>query len=328
MPKLKVLFLARADFAGSGYFATQAINSVGRVQCRQLIFYPHIYEYPYDILIPRCFIPKPIPSTPELDAEAERVLEEADFIHIWNDEIPNFRGVIDFDVSKVRSYTFSGSYYRERPGHTAVNARLKELGASIVVQNPTYFWPEETEGLHVEYIPHAIDLSRFDHTQPKEHKTIGCYKPAHGNTSAPEDVTMLDDLLGEKFKGWNLCCTERTIWTKRLQCVAKCSLYFEYMCSKLGYFGRSALEACAFGIPTMSYLSAKAYEFGGKRLGIPPIIHVTPETLEKRLKELTSSVACRAKIGLMSRQWVEIHFSYPVVGELYTRFFENLKGEK
>ncbi|MBA7647986.1 hypothetical protein ES703_55765 [subsurface metagenome] len=96
----------------------------------------------------------------------------------------------------------------------------------------------------------------------------------------------------------------------------------------LGYFGQSALEACAFGIPTMSYLSAKAFEYGGDRLGIPPIIHVTPETLEIRLRELINSPERRAGIGANSRRWIETHFSYPVVGELYTRFFENLKGEK
>lgn len=321
---LKVLFLSRGDWAGTGYFTMSAINSIGRIQCRQLTFYPHIYKYPTDILIPKCFLAEPVSYPPEVEAEARRILDEADLIHIFNDEIPSFEGVIDFDTSKVKSYTFSGSYYRDRPGHAIVNARMKELGARLVVQNPTYFWPEETVGLHVEYIPHAIDLERFNPCLPKEEGNIGCYDPAHSSTTARIDIALMETLLMQEFPDWKLVCKERTTWEERLKKLAHCALYFEYMDPNLGYFGQSALEACGFGIPVMSYISEKALKNGGERLGKPAIVHVTPETLEEDIRKLIENKDYRMHVSVASRFWIENHFSYPVVGELYTKFFEEL----
>lgn len=320
---MKVLFLSRADWAGTGFFTMSAINSIGRIQCRQLSFYPHIYDYPTDILIPKCFIPNPPEASQEMLEAAWTVIEEADYIHIWNDEVQNFGGVIGLPTQKVKSYTFSGTYYRK--DHGVINKRLKKREVKrIVVQNPTYFWPDDPDEIEAEYIPHAIDLDRFDCTLPKQEGTIGCYSPAHGQTTARADIALVENLLAEKFPDWTLTCRERSIWEERLKKLAHCALYFEYMDPNLGYIGQSALEACAFGIPTMSYLSAKAYEYGGDRLGIPPIVHVTPETLEIRLRELITSPERRAGIGISSRRWIEDHFSYPVVGELYTKFFEEL----
>ncbi|MBA7647985.1 hypothetical protein ES703_55764 [subsurface metagenome] len=203
---LKVLFLSRADWAGTGFFTMSAINLIGRIQCRQLSFYPHIYNYPTDILIPKCFIPDPPEASQEMLEAAWTAIEEADCIHIWNDEVQNFGGVIGFPTQKVKSYTFSGTYYRL--SHGVINKRLKKRGIKkVVVQNPTYVYPDEIEA---EYIPHAIDLDRFDCTLPKQEGTIGCYGPAHGRTTVRRDIALVENLLAEKFPGWTLVCKERT----------------------------------------------------------------------------------------------------------------------
>jgi len=304
----------------------EAINSVGKIRCRQLTFYPHIFEYPQDVMVPLCFVKNPRSVDRFLANNVNKLLDEADLIHIWNDEKSAFKevevksnGLIKFPMEKARSYTWSGSRYRLN--HVLINKRLRKLGARVVVQNPTYIFPEEIEA---EFIPHAVDLKKFKVKEKWDEHNIGCYEPVHGITTGREDIKVLEKILKRKFPGWKTFVKETMCWEKRIKELAKCSLYFEYMDSKLGYWGRSALEACALGIPTMSYISNKALDMGGEKVGNPAIIHIISEILEKRLAELVESESYRREVGLKSRQWVEKYFSYRVVGEYYTKFFEEL----
>ena len=59
MAKKLVVFVGRADWAGSCNSVVQAINQVGRIECRHVCLNKHIYGYPTDVVIPICYVENP-----------------------------------------------------------------------------------------------------------------------------------------------------------------------------------------------------------------------------------------------------------------------------
>ena len=69
----------------------------------------------------------------------------------------------------------------------------------------------------------------------------------------------------------------------------RCLYFFEYMDANMGYWGRSALEACAMGVPTFSFVSEKALAMSQGRIGEPAVIHVNGNNLEGTLRARSES---------------------------------------
>ncbi len=328
MGKKLVVLLGKADWAGSCYSVSRAINRVGRIECRHVSLNDHIFGYPSDIVIPICYTKNPGKAAdyPEALRAAMELFERADLIHLWNDPLPAFNGILPVPPGKVRTNTFTGTLYREN--HTVINRYLKENGIKLAVQNPTYRYPEEYDG---EFIPHALDTEVL---QPlpfaeRDPGAIGCYRPEHKSTTAHRDIEILDEIIRRNHPGRHLTLDWTMPWSTRMKLMPKCGYFFEYMDPNMGYWGRSALEACAMGVPTFSYVSQKAKEMSMGRLGNPEIIHVTRENLEKTLGEfLNLSEERFMELSERSRSWVEAHYSFEVVGEHYTRFFEKVLAPK
>ena len=321
MAKKLVVFVGRADWAGSCNSVVRAINKVGRVECRHVCLNKHIYGYPTDVVIPICYVenPKRAEDYPEELKQANELFERADVIHLWNDPLPNFGGLINIPAEKVSSYTFTGSLYREY--HTQINEHAKESGIKMVVQDPTFRFPHEIES---EFIPHAVDT---DLLQPRpmeqrEAKTIGCYTPLHRSTTARQDIALLKTVLSEEFSDWRTTMGEVTLWQPRMEALSKCMFFFQNMDEVVGIFGRSALEAAALGVPTFSFISRKALEMSDGRIGDPAIIHTSRETVREVLKETLSGDY--RQLSDKIRQWVVDYYSFPVIGEHYTKYFEEL----
>jgi hypothetical protein len=324
MSKKLVVLLGRADWAGSCYSVCEAINAIGRVECRHISLYSHIYGYPSDIVIPICYVQNPKRAEDYLKeyTKVEELFERADLIHIWNDILPAFKGLLTIPEKKVKSYTFTGTLYREN--HTAINAYLKKLDAKVVVQNPTYRYLDELES---EYIPHAVntDLLKpipFDEREPK---TMACYRPAHKSTSAQNDIAFLESILKVNYPGWKFALDKMMSWEERMKLMAQCMFFFEYMDPNMGYWGRSALEACAMGVPAFSYVSSRAIRLSEGRFGDPAIIHVDRSVLRDVIKTtLSKGLDEYEDLSRKAREWVIKYYGYPTIGKLYTKFFEKI----
>jgi len=329
MAKKLIVLLGKADWAGSCNSVRRAINKVGRIECRHISLNDHIFGYPSDVVIPICYTKNPGKAAdfPDAYRAAMELFERADLIHLWNDPLPAFNGLLPIPAEKVKSKTFTGTLYREN--HAVINRYLEENGLKLVVQNPTYRYPEEYDG---EFIPHALDT---DSLRPlpfaeRDPGAIGCYRPEHKSTTAHTDISLLDRLIGKWHPGWHLTLDWTMPWATRMKLMPKCRYFFEYMDPNMGYWGRSALEACAMGIPTFSYVSQKAREMSMGRLGDPEIIHVTRQNLDEILNRfLNLSDEQFKSLSNRSRKWVEKYYSFDVVGEHYTNFFEKtLRAEK
>jgi hypothetical protein len=156
-------------------------------------------------------------------------------------------------------------------------------------------------------------------------KTIGCYRPEHQSTTARKDIALLDQILKSDFPERRFALDKTMPWEQRMKLMPKCMFFFEYMDPNMGYWGRSALEACAMGVPTFSYVSERARERSQGRFGEPAIIHVSEDNLRETINEkLALKPDEYMELSTQARGWVEEYYSYPVVGQLYTRFFEKL----
>ena len=328
MSKRLVVLLGKADWAGSCNSVSRAVNKVGRIECRHVSLNDHIFGYPSDVVIPICYTKKPSKAAdhPEAFRAAMDLFERADLIHLWNDPFPAFAGLLPIPAEKVKTNTFTGTLYREN--HTVINEYLKDNGIRLVVQNPTYRYPEEYNG---EFIPHALDT---DSLQPiplseRDRGAIGCYRPEHKSTTAHRDISLLEKIIEANHPGWHLTLDWTMPWATRMKLMPKCRYFFEYMDPNMGYWGRSALEACAMGVPTFSYVSEKAKEMSMGRLGDPAIIHATRESLAETMNRYLNLDEERyLQLSEQVRDWVDKHYGFSVVGEHYTRFFENILSAK
>ena len=109
--------------------------------------------------------------------------------------------------------------------------------------------------------------------------------------------------------------------------LSKCQMFFQNMGSnECGTFGRSSLEACALGLPTFSYVADTALK-AGKVGGFDnlAILNVKPSTFERVFSDMIS--LDYKTLSNASRKWVVEHYSYPVIGEMYTKFFKELLNE-
>jgi hypothetical protein len=324
--KKLIVLLGRADWAGSCHSVREAINRIGEFECRHISLYPHIFGYPSDIVIPICFVPNPGSARdyPDRYADALELMEEADLIHLWNDILPAFNGLLPVPERKVKSYTFTGTLYRQ--GHKAINEYLRKMGGRVVVQNPTYRYLDEIES---EFIPHAVntDLLEPIPVDKRTPMTIGCYRPAHKSTTAREDISLLESILRENHRGWRITLDRMMSWQERMDLMPRCTYFFEYMDPSMGYWGRSALEACTVGVPTFSYISTAATDLSQGRLGEPPIIHITRDNLKTKLSDFLNIDRTEyEELSRRSREWAVKYYGYETIGELYTRFFRKISA--
>lgn len=325
-----VVLLGRADWSGSGHAVCEAVNQAGGIECRQISLYPHVFDYPSDIVIPLCYVPNPgkAGDYPREFEEAMELFGRAALIHLWNDLPQAFHGLLKVPQDKIRSCTFSGTDYRLH--HAVINGHLRERRIRLVVENPTYRFPDE---LDAEFIPHAVDTVRLAPLPAgdREPGSIGCYQPEHHHTTAHADIARLKQLLARAHPDWHVALDRRMAWTERMSHLRRCRFFFEYMDSAMGYWGRSALEACAMGVPAFSLFSEKALAMAQGRIGQPAIIPVRPENLESILdRYLNLAPEPYNALCLQSRRWVERYFRAATVGALYSRFFlgvlEELSG--
>jgi len=321
---MKVVFLCQTDHAGSAYQAVKAINFVGRIQVRQITCFKHPWDYDADITLPSIWRDKSIERCDGYK-EACQVLEEADFIHCWNDVYrdyfvesaqgkgrPEFKGKFPRYNEKHRSCTFTGTWYRRH--YIKINQILKADGIKLVVQTPAFIMPS----MESVFIPHAINTDAIIPlaVQNRNPKTIGCYH--HEKTTANEDITQLKEILEEKYPGWCVMMEQTGTNNARLIQLSKCMFFMQDMDTRMISYGRSALEAMALGVPTFSAVCSELR----KVMDDIAIIAITPTTLsdvlEKTLHQDYVSLAERA------RMWVIKYHGYQAIGEQYTRFFEAL----
>jgi len=335
VPKPKVVIIGIADWASSGYNACCAIKSVGEFECRHISAYDHMYECPHDVLVkiyPRqerdSFHEKVLnDSAHNKDyAEAAQLIESADMIHLWN-SFPGEQCMSDigFPINwqKVKLVTMTGSMYRDH--HKEINTILKHwMGIRLTVQDALFFFPDEIDST---FIPHAVDVDSFKPSEERE-RTIGTYHAAYkaNEQTSDWDISKIQDTL-QKFPDWKIDLNYKMPWKERIEKLSKCSVFIQDIIPYIGIWGRSTLEACALEVPTLENYFSSIPVHARDKLGDIPIIHVDEDTFESELRKLTDNEEYRKEVGKKSRNWVKEHFSYPVIGKMYSDVYREVLSE-
>ena len=336
MSKPLVVILSIADWAGSQYQAYRAIDSAGEFECRHISMYTHPYEFPSDIFLP--VYPK-TSNDYELSLfkksfmsfayqKAAEQLQKADIIHLWN-TYPGDGSMLvaglPVDFKKIKVVTMTGSMYRDN--HTDLNQLLRELGhIKLIVQNPNLKFSAEIDST---FIPHAVDTDFFKPVPFEERgKTVGGYRAMDMNPVRPSDKDLkhLSEVI-KKFPEWSVDLDYSQTWHERMELLPKCGIFIQDLSPHMGYWGRSALEACAFGIPTISNYSSRAIQNSEGKLGSIPIVNTKWDDIGLKLKTLIEDDLYRKDVGEKSRKWIENHFSYPVVGGMYSEVYRKALSE-
>ena len=320
---MNVFFLCAADWCGSAYEATKAIRAYGEIDAKHATLWHHPFGYGSDIEfnVRPMLLDRVDPRTSPEYQQVIEAIEWADVVHLWNCESVDFPEFADVLGDKVRSVTFTGTAYREN--HTSINRQMKKIGREVVTAHPTMRYPDEIDNT---FIPHTIDVDQYRPRRIGKRipGNVGCYWPNSKHpTTIHSDIAFVESVLPD---GWRMVLKERTSHRVRMERLSRCWCYFEYMDANMGYFGRSPLEAAAFGVPTFSTVSAGAMAGADDLIGTPPQIINVDRTNVKSTLKCMSRLKANEYIdeSKLIRQWAEEYFSYPVIGKLYTEFFRRV----
>lgn len=316
----KVVFLCLADFAASAYNACQAVNRVGRIETHHIVLSKPPYDFPAEIVCPLYPKHKGDTTIDNYDKVVE-LIGQADLIHCWNNEkegYPLFAG-LDIPFDKCKSYTFTGTSYRL--GHTVTNRNIRNYrnGSRVVVQDPLFL--KYSNEFPVEFIPHAVDTDLIKPVRKREKNTIGFYNKK--DSEYQNYIQLLQQLLQENYPEWKMVAGSTTSWWNRLQELSKCMFFFQNLSQILGNPGRSTYEAMAMGIPVFTYISPEIFKLTDRFIYGIPVFSTTVQTLKNVLETALDRVDYE-QLSKNVREWVEINLSYNVVGEEYTKLFEDL----
>lgn len=340
MNKPKVVIISTADWAGSQYHACKAINSVGEFECRHVTMFNHPFEFPTDVFVSIYPNSKDERLTESVRASKDdqysaacQALGESDVIHLWN-TYPGEEKLmaigLPIDFRKVKVITMTGSLYRDNFGkdhqhHRFINQQIAGLGnCRLTVQNPMLKFPDEIDST---FIPHAVDT---DLLKPKEKrkKIVGTYKPINieSSKSSDEELSFLRDVI-KKYPDWQIGLDWSMPWKERMTRLSECSIFVQDIKSYIGYWGRSTLEACTLEVPCLQNYDIRLIGRSEGELGgldeIAPA-RVDLDTFEPTIRMLMDDPVLRKEEGEKARQWIEKHFSYSVVGGMYSDLYEEI----
>jgi glycosyltransferase involved in cell wall biosynthesis len=94
----------------------------------------------------------------------------------------------------------------------------------------------------------------------------------------------------------------------------------------MGY-GLSAIEGMSAGIPVLTNLDDEHYTRVFRRysyLNECPILSVTPENIEEKIKILVLNPKLRRKLGTASREYVKKYHSYESAKYMFNRVYEKI----
>ena len=331
MPKSLVVIVSVADWAGSQYQAYRAVKAAGQFECRHITAYKHDYEFPRDIFLPvfpvKNVRPEQVISAATTTGGYDECVEQlhaADLIHLWNTfpGEPSLLGLgLPIDYKKARVVTMTGSFYRDN--HTALNVAFRELGCRVTVQDANLKFPEEIDST---FIPHAVPIEQFEPLpEDQRKKSVGTYKNPNDCPVRPtgKDVIKLKEAL-EEWPDWMVELDYTMPWHERMEKLRECSVFVQDISPHMGYWGRSALEAAALGIPTITNYSNRAVRQSEGKLGKIPLINCEWDNIGLKLKTLIEDEDYRKTVGRSCREWIKKHFSHGVVGDMYSKLYSEV----
>jgi hypothetical protein len=328
--KAKVLLLAPQDYAGSFYGWAKAVNKISPdAACRLVSLTRHRYEFDCDYIFH--VYERGVEKTPEL----VRMVDEADALHLKDESYfrnanyrPAIYRLVNSMIEKFRRdnkpiiYTHFGSIARGSEQDPAYRQAVREFDARIALTPDLNF-----DWFQGHLIPHAIDLGELYYSWRETRRLA--HSPSSleikGSNLMWEAVNEIDEIR----QNWELDLIAGVKLSKCLERKQKAELFFDQAGKNdgdphgrvIGWYGKSAVEAMAFGIPSIAHLSEEAFqgcERAGKNLRhLCPILNTGLDRAamkETVLKYLTLTGSEKEELSQRTRAFVEKFHGEDVVG--------------
>jgi hypothetical protein len=349
---LRVLMFATSDYSGSFSRLAEALNRYSPHSIRCVVSVPHSYGYVHDLVIPKSVLSadasvaraEESSTEPEMAIESARasearrfaeLLDEADVIH-FKDEAGflHSRNGLPADLlaraGKPTIHTQYGGWARAHEDDDDYRTYVNSFAARVCMTPDLCFeWGEW------DLIPFPIDAIALPYSWTDRRRVA--HSPSSPSRKATdiflEAVSTLavevDVITGVSYEE----CLER----KR-----QAGLFFDQagaedpsklgVSTVVGWYGNSAVEAAAFGIPTMAHLSDVALrraDRAGMDLASIPVLN-TPRSPDGMRDCITSYFALRAPereaLARRTRDWILETHSYPAVASRLASVYERVSN--
>lgn len=334
-PGRRVLLYAPRDFAGCVMNLAEATNRHTAFAARVASFTRHQFGYPGDLLMP----------PPGLDDSGwRRLLEEADVIHVvdetfFTDEagpLPRdfYEGLAELrqwilEKDSPRVYTHLGGYARKFRDDADYRRQVLACEARIALSPDLAF-----DWFDGDYVPIAIDTSRFDYAWADGRRIV------HSPSKRRRKGT---DIFLEAMSGID-AEIDLIEGVDHAECMARMrnsTLFFDQAGNEqpeklgvdhvIGWYGTSAVEAQAYGIPTVAHLSREALD-NARRSGRDieercAVLNVPrdPDGMRSVIQDfLRLDKVSRERLSRQARQWVEEFHDLSVVGPELATVYERV----
>jgi hypothetical protein len=322
-----VLYVVHSDTAGSFFDWARAVNRHTQCAVRVATFNRHPFGFEHDLLFP---------NPRYVDSGLDVLISEANLLHV-KDEKGFFDGsnelppelFLDCPVPKV--FTQFGGFSRKLgrdPAYRVFTRRFE--GRVAITPDLCYPWYEG------RFIPHAMDVKSVPY----------CWRPGRVIAHSPSQMQRkgtaafaeaVAALGGQSFNLDIITGVDHRTAVRRKQ---EATLFFDQSGREnpdvlgidevIGWYGKSAVEAMAAGIPTLAHLSKQALEQSGftetERAALP-VINVPLDAAGMRgvLDELSrkSETELRELSG-KTRAWAEAFHSDEAVGPKLAALYDEL----
>lgn len=338
---MKMLLVAPKDYAGSFYRWAKAVNDYSPdVSCRAISLFKHRYNYEYDCIF------HSFASGFQKQKDVQRLVDEADGLHL-KDEFFFYNthrspSISRFILSLIEEFqkknkpvlfTHYGSLARRFQSEPAYRQVVSSFDARIALTpDLNYDW------FNGYFVPHTIDLNLFPYVWSQS--KIFAHSPSSRLIKGSDAMLSALHRIEEIQRQWTIDIIENVRYDKCLDRKSKAELFFDQAGRVetdridgneiIGWYGNSAVEAMAFGIPTISHISDSAFQQSknaGKDIKTAcPILNTELDetSMEKAiLNYLHLSSDDQKKLSQKTRRWVEEFHSENVVGKELGNIYKN-----
>jgi glycosyltransferase involved in cell wall biosynthesis len=262
-----------------------------------------------------------------LDLKFIAYLNKACIVEVWGSDIriPEIATVDNPYLARV---------YQEYPA-LAQNARMRSIqkqtlfarhGFSCLipgVETETYI---QKDIFPTTYMTRTrLILSEFDpkYPDPNEQHPLIVHAPSKKNIKGTKEILDAIEQLKGKYN-FDFKLVHNLEHAKSLEIIRNCDIMVDQL--SVGSYGVAALEAMAFGKPTICYLKSSLIPKYPSDL---PIVNANPDTIVDVLESLLVDKQRRYTIGRKSRSYVEAnHDAHKITRQLITIYQELLEKNR
>ena len=316
---LNILMISQKDQAGSGKKICESIEKIGGIRIRLLIAEPHQFKYKYDYLL-RDFKDKSI----------YKLFENIDIIHFKGDQLPrNFwNGIILPECPYIVTVGGSGFRRNEKNTHEIVAKQWNSIES--YVQNTVFrtaITPDlNYENFYGEWSPHPIDCKEFENTFKLGEKLKIIHSPSNKfKKGTNEYILPAIELLKANGFDFEFELIENLSNEDCINKKKNANLIIDQIFDT-GFYGMNAVEAMAYGIPVMAYISDEAIQQSDNKLNNCPVINVKKSIKEvyEKLKYFIENPEKLIEISKQTKEYCNKIHSFETNGKYWIQKYNEI----